>query len=134
MPDIKDERICEECELRLPIEKFPRIQGTRRRHTCNRCTRGRKEAARHGMTVEEFLSYSEGPCCFCGNSETRAYFFGTGTAPAARVCAKCAMAFRPFKNFQRLILCHEILLRFPFWIRILKDNHLRLFSDWGDGD
>tara|TARA_R110002096_G_scaffold321278_4_gene515381 strand:+ start:4791 stop:5201 length:411 start_codon:yes stop_codon:yes gene_type:complete len=128
MPNITDRRICEECNFQLPIEKFPKISADRRRHTCHRCTRGRKEAAKHGMTVAEYLSFSEGPCVFCGDPETKAFFFGEFAQPVARICGRHRMMFRAFRNFEELSLCHQILSKFPFWIEFLRQNNLHLFS------
>tara|TARA_Y100001973_G_scaffold105387_2_gene178336 strand:- start:370 stop:780 length:411 start_codon:yes stop_codon:yes gene_type:complete len=128
MANITDKRICEECNFQLPIEKFPKITGDRRRHTCHRCTRGRKEAAKHGMTVEEYLSFSSGPCVFCGDPETKAFFFDGFAQPVARICGRHRMMFRAFRNFEELALCYQILAKFPFWIDLLRKNNLCLFS------
>jgi hypothetical protein len=128
MPNITDRRRCAECNFELPIEKFPKISKDRRRHTCNRCTRARKMAAECDMSVPEYLSFSAGPCVFCGCPETKAYFFEGSPAPAARVCNRHSMMFRAFKHLDELVIAHSIMCRFPFWLDFLRKNNLQLFK------
>lgn len=128
--DINEEthKTCNTCRIFLPKTKFGIVSGEYRRADCNRCHRAIREAKKFDMDVHEYLSYSEGPCQFCGLMPASAYFHVKGEKPTARICQAHRLKFRQFDDLEKLVVIKEIMEKFPFWANFLKSNNLVLFK------
>lgn len=127
-PDLNDIRKCKECGNAKAFKEFGKLVGNRRRHICNRCHRGLIEARRHGMELEEYLSYSSGPCNFCSNTKTRAFKLTEDGPPVARVCFDHQIMLRMASRLKELKNVDQIVRVYPFISKFLTENDLSLFS------
>ena len=121
-------RICKHCNVQKPIRSFNKIDRTRYRKECNRCVRARRESKKLGIDIDEYLTYSNGPCEFCGQPDAKTYFHERGGRTMHRACSQHRTMFRAYNQLDLLLLMDKIMTRFPFWLKALKDSNLSLFN------